>query len=515
MNKDFSSRNQLIINLIASFVAFIVGMGINFFLTPYIIKSLGTAAYGFVGLSANIIDYTTLLTIALNSMAGRFITISYTQGKIQEANKYFSSVFYTNLILAGVIVVVMGGCVLYLEKIFEIPKELIIEVKILFSILALSSIIGLLANIFAIATFVKNRLDLSSVRQIIGKIIQATTILILFGCFVPHLWYIAIAGLLFTLYTSYTNYRYTLALTPELKLSRKCYEWKKVKDLLSSGAWNIFNKLGTIFSQGFDLVLTNWFIGSTAMGFFSISKQVPYIIIVLCGSLSNVFAPTLTQLFANNDKERMGYEINKGIRIIGFIVTIPLAFLYVFGADFYSLWVPSEDSYQLHILSILISLELSLSLPLEVVWNIFTVTNRLKVSSIFLFCNHVLTFLIVLGGMYLFDDPIEKLLILASTRAILGIVRSLTFLPIYGAHCVGLPKLIFYPAIFKSIVAAIITYTILYMIRLFFIVDSWFILLLVAAITTLITIVVNYVIVLTKGDRAFISGKFLEVFVRH
>ena len=42
----------MLINLISSIVVFIVSMGINFFLTPYILKSLGNEAYGFVGLAA-------------------------------------------------------------------------------------------------------------------------------------------------------------------------------------------------------------------------------------------------------------------------------------------------------------------------------------------------------------------------------------------------------------------------------------------------------------------------------
>ena len=515
MESTITNKKQLTINLIASFVAFIVGMGMQFLLTPYIVRNLGAAAYGFVGLSTNIIDYTTLLTIALNSMASRFITIKYAQGKIQEANKYYSSVFYSNLILAAIIVVVMGACVFYLEQIFEIPNKLIFDVKLLFSLLVLSSIIGLLTNIFAVATFIKNRLELSSIRQIIGKIIQATTILILFGCFVPHLWYIAIAGILYTLFIGYSNYHYTLVLTPELKIIKSNYDWNKVKELLSSGFWNVFNKLGTIFSQGFDLVITNWFIGSTAMGIFSISKQVPYAIIAFCGALSNVFAPTLTHLYAKNDKETFSNEINKGIRIIGFFVTIPLSFLYIFGGDFYSLWVPSEDPAQLYILSILISLELSLSLPLEVIWNIFTVTNKLKVSSIFLFCNHVLTFLIVLVCMFLVEDTMTKLLVLASTRAILGVIRSLTFLPLYGAHCAGLPQNVFYSVILKSILAAILTCSILYLVRLYIVIGSWTMLLMAAVITAIISISVNYIIILTKNDKSFLVSKLLIVFGRH
>jgi O-antigen/teichoic acid export membrane protein len=509
MNYNNSKNKQLSINLAASFVTFMVGVGISFLLTPYIVGHLGAAAYGFVGLSINIIDYTALLTIALNSMASRFITISYIQGRIDEANKYFSSVFYSNLILAGVIFLVMGGCVLYLEKIFEIPKDLIVDVKILFSLLTLNSIIGLLTNIFAIATFVKNRLELTSLRQIVGKIIQASTIILLFVCFSPRLWYIGIAGMLIVLYMAYYNYRYTITLTPELKLSKTNYDLEKVKELISSGVWNTFNKLGVMLGQGLDLVIANLFIGATAMGFFSISRQIPFVIISLCGTIAAVFAPTLTQLYAQNDKEQFKNETNKAIRVLGFIVTIPLSFLYVFGGDFFTIWMPNQDPTQLYILATLCGLELSLSLPLEVLWNIFTVTNKLKVSSIFLFCNHFSTFIIVLACMFVVDDTMIKLIVLASTRTILGIIRSLTFLPIYGAHCIGLPVKSFYPAVLKSLVATIVTCVILYGIKLMLIIDSWEWLFIALCITMLITTIVNSFVVLTNQDKIFIKQKFL------
>ena len=67
----------MIINLMASLTSFLVSAGINFFLTPYISNSVGgTAAYGFVGLANNIIQYISIITLALTSMSGRYITIS-------------------------------------------------------------------------------------------------------------------------------------------------------------------------------------------------------------------------------------------------------------------------------------------------------------------------------------------------------------------------------------------------------------------------------------------------------
>ena len=78
--KKVSENKRLFINLVSSIVALIVNMGISFFLSPYIINNVGAEAYGFVSLANNFVNYASLLTIALNSMAGRFIAIKIHQG---------------------------------------------------------------------------------------------------------------------------------------------------------------------------------------------------------------------------------------------------------------------------------------------------------------------------------------------------------------------------------------------------------------------------------------------------
>ena len=87
--KELGKDKALIINTIASFVTFIVGLGIAFFFTPFLTDTVGEEAYGFVSLGNNVINYITILTVALNSVAGRFITIEYHQGKKKEANELF------------------------------------------------------------------------------------------------------------------------------------------------------------------------------------------------------------------------------------------------------------------------------------------------------------------------------------------------------------------------------------------------------------------------------------------
>ena len=132
MNK----QKSLVINLSASMVAFIVNIGISFFLTPYIVKSLGVEAYGFVSLGSNFINYATLLTITLNSMAGRFITIEVHRNNWEAANKYFSSVVLANLVVVGIMIIPASLCVLYIDRIINVPSEILVDVRILFAFLS-------------------------------------------------------------------------------------------------------------------------------------------------------------------------------------------------------------------------------------------------------------------------------------------------------------------------------------------------------------------------------------------
>ena len=85
-------NKRLVISVVANIIACLVNMGIGFFLTPYVVNNIGSDAYGFVSLANNFTSYASIITVALNSMAGRFITIEYERGNYKEANSYFTAV---------------------------------------------------------------------------------------------------------------------------------------------------------------------------------------------------------------------------------------------------------------------------------------------------------------------------------------------------------------------------------------------------------------------------------------
>lgn len=502
-----NKNKQLAINIIAQLIAFSIQIGISFFLTPFIVKSLGAAAYGFVGLANNIISYTTLITIALNSMAGRFITISVHQNNIEKANTYFSSVFFSNLVISIFLFVTSTILIFYLEICINIPSDLIGDIKALFALLLLNSIIGLVTNVYAVSTFIRNRLELNSIRTIIGNISRAIILILLFSLCTPHVWYLGISALIYTTYIGYFNYKYTKRLTPELRLSAKKYDKKAVIELISAGAWNLLSKLSDILSQGFDLLLANLFISATAMGVLSITKTIPMVILSIFALLSSCFAPEWTELYAKKQIDKLKDELLKSIRILGIFSSIPLTILYVYGDVFYQLWIPGENSHLLYTLTIASTIGMTCGLPQESLWNIFTITNQVKKSSLNLLYNSILIILIVFIGVYYVESDTAKLFILASTRTIVGLIRVLTFLPIYGAKCLNLKTTIFYRPIIMNVFSILILSILSFFIKEFLLENTWISLCISIIITSITGVIINSYLVLTSTDREYLWNK--------
>ena len=113
----------MLINLISSLVVFGINLIIQFFFSPYIVRELGAEANGFITLANNFITYSSLLTSALNSMSGRFISMAYHQHNSEMSNRYYTASFVSGFVAVGILLVPVFFTVMYLEKILNIPLE--------------------------------------------------------------------------------------------------------------------------------------------------------------------------------------------------------------------------------------------------------------------------------------------------------------------------------------------------------------------------------------------------------
>lgn len=287
-------NKQFAINMIAQVVGFVVMMGISFLLTPFIVEHVGSEAYGFVGLANNFVSYAQVITVALNSMASRFITIKITENDVEGSNRYFTSVVIANIVTALVLSVPSAIIILNLNKIVNVSEAILIDVQWLWAFIFLNFLVSIISSTYSVATFVRNKLYLTSLQGIISNILRVAVLIAAFSFFVPSVWYVGLAAFVATVYVYVWNVYYTRILTPDIKVRKRYFDVKVIKVLLSSGIWNSFTRLSSILSTGLDLLVTNLYVSSAAMGVLSVAKTVPSAILTLFGTLASVYAPQLT-----------------------------------------------------------------------------------------------------------------------------------------------------------------------------------------------------------------------------
>ncbi|MBC5624029.1 hypothetical protein H8S10_00960 [Clostridium sp. NSJ-49] len=499
MNKyDIDRNKQTAINLTSSLIVFGVNLIISFFLSPYVVKTLGVEANGFVSLANTFISYATLITIALNSMAGRFITIAIHKEDYKTANKYFNSVFIGNLIITSILLLPALICIIKLESIINISSNLVLDVKILFSILFINFLVIQSMPSWGTATFAANKLYLQSIRGMESNLIRIGVILLLFLFFSPHVYYVGLATMISGIYSTYFNRYYQKKLIPQLKIKKGYFKWETIKELISSGIWNTITNVGQILLSGLDLLITNLFIGPVEMGVLALSKTIPNIIISLAGTLTSTFMPSLTIDYAKGEQESLKNNLKQGMKIIAILITIPLAILIVYGKEFYSLWVPSEDATLLHVLSVLTCFGLIFTSGIQCLYNAFTVANNLKTSSILLLASGVISTIIV---FILLKTTNLGIFAVAGVSSFVNLIRNMLYNIPAASKCLKLKWNTFYPEVFISVFSVIALTIVGTLIKKLIVVNSWLTLIIAAICTGVIGLIINIIIILDKDIK--------------
>ena len=340
-----SANKQIAKNLIFNIGVFIINCGISFFLSPYLIKTVGKEAYGFYPLISNIVHYSNIITTAFGSMAGRFITMEIYGNNLNEAEGYFNSVLVANWLLSLLFTIISFIGVIYIADILTVPDYLLFDVRWIFALSSIAMIVTLNSDLLGIGAYVKNRIDLQSLMRMVVAVANVSCIIILFMAYSPSIIFIGIASLISAIFGLIFNYYLKRTLLPELLIRPiNTFSFCKIKTLVSSGIWNSLNQLSNVLLTHIDLLITNVFISATATGDFALVKMAPNMIYTLLALLSGSFIPNFNILYAQNRTEELLHEIKKSMKIIGILICIPIGFLLVFADEFFKLWVPSVDS---------------------------------------------------------------------------------------------------------------------------------------------------------------------------
>lgn len=497
-------NQQLVLNISAGLSALLISMGIEFVLSPYIVESVGEDAYGFVRLSNNLVSYFSVLTIALNSMSSRFISVSFFQKDLKAANEYYASTFYANVGMSVLFLPVIGFGILNISQFLRVDERLVLDVQALMGFMAANFLTGLLCTNLGVSYYIRNKMYLSSVISIAGYILRAAIFIIIFSQFEPHICYIGIVAAAVTIFTQVCNIYYKHRLIPELTIQKCYFSFEKVKCMCLSGIWNSVTRVGSLLQEGLDLLITNLLLSPREMGILAIAKTIPGAINSMLNTLISMFIPNLTELYAKGQYEEMKANVKQSMKIIGMLINIPIALLIGLGEPLFELWFPTQDPQLLQVLSVLTIFPWAVMGPATIIHNIFLIVNKIRMNSLLVCATGLFSVFTVYG---LLETTELGLFAVAGVSTVYSIIRNLCYTVPFGAIYIGCPWYTFFPEIGRSVLGVVAVSGISAFTNHVFSVSSWKILCFDAVLSGMLGLLFNYFIILDKTDRAYLLKK--------
>lgn len=150
--------NRFQVNVILGIANGIISALQTLWFIPYIKSFLGNEAYGYVSVINGLVNTLMIISVSVGVMSTRFIVVNLEQGNKKKASHYYSTEFFSLLII-GLLISILGIILSFnLRKVMNISSGYYNDVQILFLMTLFSFLIQLISAPFSASFYVKNSL---------------------------------------------------------------------------------------------------------------------------------------------------------------------------------------------------------------------------------------------------------------------------------------------------------------------------------------------------------------------
>ena len=477
--------------------AFLLNYMIQLVLTPFITKTVGAEAYGYVTLAKNFAQYAAIITAALNSFASRYIAIAYHKHDRLEANRFFSSAFFGDTALATTLFLIAVLVIVFLEKLLQIPAALVADVKLLFLYVFINFWVITVFTVFESAAYIKSKLSITGMFKGLSYLTEAAVLYVLYLLMPARVSYVGIGLIAASVVIALGNWFICKRYTPELTVQRKDFSLQAVKRLVIDGIWTSVNSLGDILNSGLDLVVCNLMLTPLHMSHVAVAKTVHTMLSGLFVIINPVFQPMFLKSYAEKKTETMMEEFRSAMKLSGMLANIAFGGFLALGLSFFRLWIPNLDTQLIYELTLINCLTLVAGGSMQPLFYIYTLTAKRKIPSLITIAGGLLN----VAGMYiLIRYTTLGVYAVVWTTAVVMLAINLITNPLYMAHVLGMPWYTFYPEVMRNLLSCGVVTAVFHGMSRLYQPDTWLALIACACIYAMLGALLHALVVFGKRE---------------
>jgi len=432
-------KKQLPRNALMKGFSFVSALVIGLWLVPYLVRQMGTAAYGLVPLAGLFTQYVGIISNCLALSVTRFLTIEL-QKDCGRPNVVFNSAIALFTALAVIQAPLFLLAIIYVQNIFSIPIHLLNDAIILLSCSAVSYLFTLIGGVFQVSTFSRNRIDIDegiNLTRIVARIILIVAAFSLLG---PALRYIGYIDLMLTVFILCAKVYYWRKLTPELQLSLSDINFKRLHPILGMSGWIIISYLGALLYLRMDIWIANRFISAEAAGQYAALLQWDTLIRSTAGTLGFLTAPMVLIYYSRKEMAQAANLSRLSIKLLTGLLAIPVALIAVCSPQLLRIWLGAEFEHLWPILAIMVS-HLFINAGITPAFQLQTATNHVKTPALVTFGMGLINAALALVVVIIFNGGLMGIAIVG---AVILTLKNALFTPWYSARITRTPKSSFF-----------------------------------------------------------------------
>ena len=325
-------------NITANYFGVIGQITIAFFLSPFLVHTLGDTRYGIWTIVAALSGYMSLLDLGIASALTRYVAEHHQkndEGKINEIiNSALSLFLAISVVILALSPLVAHGMVTLLsfdEDMVEIVRTLVIIVSFDISIFVI-------AGIFRGTFGGFQRFDIINIARVSSLLYKALAFYFFlskdFGLLAMGIISVSANMLIVAFYYWQIKKRY-----PFVRFNYKFVNKKNITTVFSYSKFVFIAMLAQQFLYYSSSFVISYYIGIAAVTYYAIPWTLSEYVKQLCIAISRTYTPAFTELKSADDHTGIDHHYILGTKIVLIISNLLCVGILVLGADFISIWM--------------------------------------------------------------------------------------------------------------------------------------------------------------------------------
>lgn len=339
--ESMAGTKRFAINVLMNWVAMAVGMVVPFFLTPFVLHSLGENAYGIWILAVSTVSYLAILDMGMRSAVIRFVSKAEAQQKLEDATSAVGAALWVRVLISLGVAVLSFALALAFPHLFKIPPDLRHAGQVTVLMCALGVAVTLVSGVFGAVLAATHRFDVLSAISAVQTLARAGGVVLILktghGLIALAYWEVTVValGALVTVAVAWKLFppcRVRVA-KPDMRVLKMIWSYSLTTFVFIIAVQIIINSdnlvVGAFLSLG---MVTFYSIGGSLMSY---SGQV-------VSAVSTTFTPMASNMEAVGKIEDLQRLLLRGTQaMLGIGLPISLA-LVLRGKTFIGLWMGHE-----------------------------------------------------------------------------------------------------------------------------------------------------------------------------